>query len=87
MDERDVGNKRKNILNVYPLPPQTEDNTKEDAEDNAQSPPPKKQYPLNIAYKLPFIAFPIRDGHTSEDTARLTRLLDTRGGCNMGWLD
>jgi hypothetical protein len=47
---------------------------------------PKKQHNLKIAYKLPFITFPIGDGRTSEDTAILTGLLDTGGCCNMGWL-
>jgi hypothetical protein len=48
--------------------------------------PPKKKYPFKIAYKLPFITFPIGDGRTSEDAATLTGLLDTGGCCNMGWL-
>jgi hypothetical protein len=48
--------------------------------------PPKQKYPFKIAYKLPFILFPIGDGRTSEDTATLTGLLDTGGCCNMGWL-
>ena len=48
--------------------------------------PPKHKYPFKIAYKLPFIAFPIGDGRTSDDTATLSGLLDTGGCCNMGWL-
>ena len=45
---------------------------------------PKSKYPFAIAYKLPFIAFPIGDGRTSEDVATLSGLLDTGGCCNMG---
>jgi hypothetical protein len=48
--------------------------------------PPKDKYPFRIAYKLPFIAFPIGDGRTAEDVATLSGLLDTGGCCNMGWL-
>jgi hypothetical protein len=39
--------------------------------------PPKEKYPFKIAYKLPFIAFPIGDGRTAEDVATLSGLLDT----------
>jgi hypothetical protein len=46
--------------------------------------PPKEKYPFKIAYKLPFIAFPIGDGRTAEDVATLSGLLDTGGCCNMG---
>ena len=45
---------------------------------------PKSKHPFAIAYKLPFIAFPIGDGRTSEDVATLSGLLDTGGCCNMG---
>jgi hypothetical protein len=48
--------------------------------------PPKDKYPFKIAYKLPFISFPIGDGRTAEDVATLAGLLDTGGCCNMGWL-
>jgi hypothetical protein len=46
--------------------------------------PPKAKYQFKIAYKLPFIEFPIGDGRTSEDVATLSGLLDTGGCCNMG---
>ena len=46
--------------------------------------PPRNNYQFKIAYKLPFIAFPIGDGRTSEDVATLSGLLDTGGCCNMG---
>jgi hypothetical protein len=46
--------------------------------------PPKDNYRFKIACKLPFIAFPIGDGRTSEDVATLSGLLDTGGCCNMG---
>ena len=46
---------------------------------------PKSKCPFAIAYKLPFIAFPIGEqGRTSEDIATLSGLLDTGGCCNMG---
>jgi hypothetical protein len=45
---------------------------------------PKDKYPFKIAYKLPFLEFPIGDGRTSEDVATLSGLLDTGGCCNMG---
>jgi hypothetical protein len=38
----------------------------------------KKKHSFKIAYESPFITFPIGDGQTSEDTATLTGLLDTR---------
>jgi hypothetical protein len=50
------------------------------------STPPLSRYEFKIAYKLPFMIFPIGDGATSEDTATLSGLADTGGCCNMGWL-
>jgi hypothetical protein len=48
--------------------------------------PPLQRYPFKIAYKLPFMTFPIGDGSTSNDTATLSGLADTGGCCNMGSL-
>jgi hypothetical protein len=48
--------------------------------------PPLSRYEFKIAYKLPFLKFPIGDGQTSEDCATLSGLADTGGCCNMGWL-
>jgi hypothetical protein len=45
---------------------------------------PRCKHPFAIACKLPFIAFPIGDGRTSEDVATLSGLFDTGGCCNMG---
>ena len=45
---------------------------------------PRSKYPFAITCKLPFIAFPIGDGQTSEDVATLSGLLNTGGCCNMG---
>jgi hypothetical protein len=47
----------------------------------------KGKYPLQIAYKLPHIQFPIGDGQTTQDSAKLTGLLDTGGCCMMGKLE
>jgi hypothetical protein len=48
--------------------------------------PPLQKYPFKIAYKLPFMTFPIGDGSTSNDMATLSGLADTGGCCNMGSL-
>jgi hypothetical protein len=48
--------------------------------------PPLMRYPFKIAYKLPFMTFPIGDGATSNDRATLSGLADTGGCCNMGSL-
>jgi hypothetical protein len=48
--------------------------------------PPLSRYEFKIAYKLPFMTFPIGDGATTEDCATLSGLADTGGCCNMGWL-
>jgi hypothetical protein len=48
--------------------------------------PPREKYPFKIAYRLPFLSFPIGDGRTQEDLATMTGILDTGGCCNMGWL-
>jgi hypothetical protein len=48
--------------------------------------PPLSRYEFKIAYKLPFMMFPIGDGATSDDCATLSGLADTGGCCNMGWL-
>jgi hypothetical protein len=48
--------------------------------------PPLSRYEFKIAYKLPFMKFPIGDGATSEDCATLSGLADTGGCCNMGSL-
>jgi hypothetical protein len=48
--------------------------------------PPLSQYDFKISFKLPFLAFPIGDGGTSNDKATLSGLADTGGCCNMGWL-
>jgi hypothetical protein len=46
--------------------------------------PPREKYKFKIAFKLPFIQFPVGDGQTSKDTATLSGLLDAGGCCNMG---
>ena len=46
--------------------------------------PPLERYRFKIAFKLPFMTFPIGSGNTSTDIATLTGLLDTGGCCNMG---
>jgi hypothetical protein len=50
------------------------------------SAPPLERYRFKIAFKLPFMTFPIGTGATSTDIATLTGLLDTGGCCNMGSL-
>jgi hypothetical protein len=46
--------------------------------------PPREKYKFKIAFKLPFIHFPVGDGQTLKDTATLSGPLDTGGCCNMG---
>ena len=48
--------------------------------------PPLSCYEFKIAYKLPFMTFPIGNGGTTEDCCTLSGLADTGGCCNMGWL-
>jgi hypothetical protein len=46
--------------------------------------PPREKHNFKIAFKPPFIQFPVGDGQSSKDTATLSGLLDAGGCCNMG---
>ena len=77
-----AGRKETSLL-LY-MTPQTKKIETDDGPRTMLGSAPKSKYPFAIAYKLPFIAFPIGDGRTSKDVATLSGLLDTGGCCNMG---
>ena len=82
MTRYQAGRKGRTLL-LY-MTPQKKKNEMNEGPRTMLESAPKNKYPFAIAYKLPFIAFPIGDGRTSEDVATLSGLLDTGGCCNMG---